>query len=176
MARPRVVPCNPSACRVFNHISKPSARGRTRLLLEPGHTPYDLHFVVFGIPVRVHPMFWLVAAIMGFHNLNRENGLTLIAVWMACMFVSILIHEMGHVIVGQLCGSHGHIVLYAFGGLAIGSNQLADRWQRIAVCFAGPLAQFLLLGLVGLGVATMGLDYLQAFLQVILSIFDGPQL
>ena len=35
------------------------------ILLEPGHTPYDLHFRVFGIPVRVHPMFWLVAAIMG---------------------------------------------------------------------------------------------------------------
>jgi len=34
------------------------------LLLEPGHTPYDLHFRVFGIPVRVHPMFWLVGAIV----------------------------------------------------------------------------------------------------------------
>jgi Zn-dependent protease len=46
---------------------------------------------------------------------------------------------------GRLFGSEGHIVLYSFGGLAIGSNALSNRWRRIAVCFAGPAAGFLLL-------------------------------
>jgi Zn-dependent protease len=64
------------------------------------------------------------------------------------VFVSILIHEMGHVLVGNVFRSYGHIVLYSFGGLAIGSNRLSNRWQRVAVSFAGPFAQFLLLGVV----------------------------
>jgi len=34
--------------------------------------------------------------------------------------------------------AYGHIVLWAFGGLAIGSNTSHKRWQRIAVSAAGP--------------------------------------
>jgi len=121
------------------------------LLLEPGHTAYDLHFRVLGIPVRVHPMFWLVTAIMGFQELNaRSQGLARFAIWVGCVFFSILIHEMGHVIMGRLCGRDGKIVLYAFGGLAIPDRHLYNRWQRIAVSFAGPLAQFLLIAVLAL--------------------------
>ena len=40
-------------------------------------------------------------------------------------------------------------MLYGFGGLAIGSNNLQNRrWQRIAVCFAGPLAGFVFVALI----------------------------
>src|SRR5579859_1208651 len=49
---------------------------------------------------------------------------------------------------GRLFGSDGHIVLYSFGGLAVGSNALDSGWKRALVSFAGPLAQFVLLGLV----------------------------
>jgi len=113
-------------------------------LLEPNQTPYDLHWRMFGISVRVHPMFWLVSAIMGWNTL--KIGFEYLLIWIACVFISILIHELGHVWMGLVFGSHGHIVLYSFGGLAIGSNHSDKRWQRIAVCFAGPAAGFLLLG------------------------------
>ena len=111
--------------------------------LEPNPTPYDLRWQMFGISVRVHPVFWLVSAIMGWNAL--ELGFQYLLIWIACVFVSILIHELGHVWMGLAFGSHGKIVLYGFGGLAIGSNVLDKRWQRIAVCFAGPLAGFLFL-------------------------------
>jgi Zn-dependent protease len=113
--------------------------------LEPNQTPYDLHWRMFGISIRVHPMFWLITVIMGFSK--TERGLEYLLVWVGCVFISILVHELGHVWMGQVFGSDGHIVLYGFGGLAIGSNQLRERWQRIAVCFAGPLAGFLFLGI-----------------------------
>src|SRR5207249_441117 len=71
-------------------------------------------------------------------------------------FVSILIHELGHVLMGRIFGSDGHIVLYGFGGLAIGSSNLERRWQRNLVYLAGPFAQFVLLGIV-LGVLFMNL-------------------
>jgi Zn-dependent protease len=113
-------------------------------LFEPAQTPYDLRFRLFGIDVRVHPMFWLVSALMGW-NL-RDQGFSYVLLWIGCVFISILIHELGHVGVGLMFGSHGHIVLYGFGGLAIGSSNLRNRWHRIAVYFGGPLAGFLYLG------------------------------
>jgi Zn-dependent protease len=67
--------------------------------------------------------------------------------WILCVFLSILLHELGHVLVGWVFGSKGHIVLYSFGGLAVGSKALASRWQRIAVSVAGPVVQLLLWGL-----------------------------
>src|SRR5207253_5715528 len=102
-----------------------------------------------GIDVRVHPMFWLVSLIMGWSAVDL--GFAYLLVWVACVFVSVLIHELGHVFAGKLFGSHGHIVLYTFGGLAIGSSALRNRWQRIVVYFAGPVAGFLLCGLVWWG-------------------------
>jgi stage IV sporulation protein FB len=113
-------------------------------LLEPNATPYDLRWRMFGIPVRVHPMFWLVTLIMGWNAI--EHGLPYLLIWIGCVFVSILVHELGHVCMGLIFGAHGHIVLYSFGGLAIGSSHLHHRGRRIAVFFAGPLAGFLLLG------------------------------
>jgi Zn-dependent protease len=89
-------------------------------------------------------MFWVVSAILG----SNQHDTKLVLVWIGVVFVSVLIHEFGHVLMGKLFGSHGHIVLYGFGGLAIGSNALDKRWQRNFVSFAGPLAQFFLLGLV----------------------------
>ena len=35
------------------------------MLSSPGTTPYDLHFRLFGTPVRVNPLFWLVTALLG---------------------------------------------------------------------------------------------------------------
>ncbi len=116
-------------------------------LFEPNRTEFDLNFRLFGISVRVHPLFWIVSAALGW-ELFFVYGFPYLVIWIACVFGSVLVHELGHVVVGRLFGSFGHIVLYGFGGLAIGSNRLANRWQRIAVSFAGPFAQFLILALV----------------------------
>ena len=119
-------------------------------LSEPAESPFDLRFWLFGTHVRVHPWFWLLSAVLGW-NVTREgghNGLLYLVLWVLCVFVSILIHEFGHVFMGRLFGSHGHIVLYSFGGLAVGSNALDRGWQRFLVSFAGPLIQFVVLGVV----------------------------
>lgn len=113
-------------------------------MFEPGRTQFDLNFSLFGIHVRVHPMFWLVTAILGWN----ERDPKLVLLWIAVVFFSILIHELGHVLMGRIFGSFGQIVLYGFGGLAIGSSDLRKRWQRNLVYFAGPLTQFLFLGVV----------------------------
>src|SRR5262249_26998456 len=63
-------------------------------------------------------------------------------------FGSVLLHELGHVWMGRVFGSNGYIILYSFGGLAIGSTRLAHRWQRICVLLAGPGIQLVLFAIV----------------------------
>jgi Zn-dependent protease len=118
----------------------------------PNPTPFDLCFRLFGVPVRVHPAFWILAAVLGYHEAERH--FTYLLVWIACVFLSILIHELGHVFAGQLFGSRAHIVLYTLGGLAVGSSDVPRRWQRIVVYLAGPGIQLLFFALVlGLTIA-----------------------
>jgi Zn-dependent protease len=126
--------------------------------LEPSETQFDFRFRLFGIRVRVSPWFWVMCLVLGWGGAehDRQHFLQRLLIWTACVFVSILVHEVGHVVVGRLFGSHGHIVLYSMGGLAVGSNALERRWQRVAVCAAGPAAGFLLLGLVVGGVHLSG--------------------
>jgi Zn-dependent protease len=118
-------------------------------LLEPERTQFDLSWRMFGIHVRVHPMFWLVSAIFGW-NILQINGIGPFLIFIVCMFVSVLVHELGHVFMGRIFGRDSHIVLYAFGGIAVGHSYLPGRWQRVAVSLAGPGAGFLLFGIMWL--------------------------
>jgi Zn-dependent protease len=122
----------------------------TTVLAEPEPTSLDLRFRLFGVSVRVHPFFWLVSAFLGWNlvpgagNANLPNLGYLLA-WIAVVFVSILLHEFGHVFMGRAFGSRGHIVLQAMGGVAVGSGNVPRTWQRILVLAAGPGIQLVFL-------------------------------
>jgi len=108
-------------------------------MLGTSTTPYDLKFRLLDIPVRIHPMFWLIAAILGWHDQNME----LVVLWIACMFVSILVHEFGHALAARQFGGSPWILLYGLGGLCYSERQ-GTKGQRLAVILAGPGAGFLL--------------------------------
>jgi len=102
-------------------------------------TPYDIEFSLLGIPVRIHPFFWLISLLFGW-GLGQAD---LIVIWMLCVFVSILIHEMGHALLTRALGYQPHIVLHQFGGYAsFMPDSRFSLWKSIAVSFAGPLAGF----------------------------------
>jgi Zn-dependent protease len=124
----------------------PTAWSDRPVFFEPTETPYDLRWRMLGTDIRVNPWFWLMTVVLGW-SLTRL-GFQFLLVWVLCVFVSILVHEFGHVLMGRAFGTDGHIILYSFGGLAVGSSALNGRWRRIAVYFAGPAAGFLLLTLV----------------------------
>jgi Zn-dependent protease len=92
--------------------------------------------------IRVSPWFWLISVVLGWPYVRY--GFHYLLIWVACVFVSILVHEFGHVLMGRVFGTQGQIVLYSFGGLAIGSSNLRNHWQRILVYLAGPGAGFVL--------------------------------
>ncbi len=111
-------------------------------------TPLDLKFPLGPIPVRVGALFWLITGIFGFINAPREGMLLVnILIWVACVFVSILGHELGHAVAYRLFGSWAAISLHGFGGYAIAPDPPRAAWQRMLVALAGPLAGFTLFGI-----------------------------
>lgn len=122
------------------------------LFQPPPPTRYDLRFSIAGIPVTVHPLFWLIALLLG-----SSGDILLLPVWVAVIFVSILIHELGHAFAFRRYGQRSQIVLHFAGGLTIpeqvswggryASVALSPN-QQIFISLAGPVAGFLLAVLV----------------------------
>jgi Zn-dependent protease len=73
-----------------------------------------LRFRLFDMPVTVRPSFLLIAALIGFTGVLRiEETLA----WVAIVFVSILIHELGHALTARSYGADVAIELNGLGGL-----------------------------------------------------------
>ncbi|MSU77961.1 MAG: hypothetical protein EXS16_07680 [Gemmataceae bacterium] len=111
---------------------------------------FDIRWRIFGMQFRIQPSFWIVNAIFawliygyvtGFLQI-RADLLNYILVWLICTFVSVLIHEMGHVITGRIFGQPGNVTLAGFGGQTTGEYEQLRVWQRILFYAAGPAAGF----------------------------------
>lgn len=145
------------------------------MLQEPASSPYDLHFSFLGYPVRVAWGFWIVAAILGWGwsgglnsaaaqiGMDTPGAPVLLLIWIAAVFLSILVHELGHSVAMRYYGTSSRIVLYHFGGLAISDtftswsgarNRHIGPQEQIVISAAGPVFQLLLAVLVvGIGIA-----------------------
>ena len=126
--------------------------------LEPPPTRYDLYFHLLGFQVRIHPWFWVVAVLLGIGPEDKELGLAVLVIWVLALFVSLLIHELGHAWVMRQLGQDARVLLYGFGGLAIPRPgrafssrwRLRPPWDQVVVSLAGPGAMLLLLVLIWL--------------------------
>jgi Zn-dependent protease len=157
------------------------------LLAEPASTPYDLNFRLLGIPVRVAPWFWLVALLLGW-NLTKvgDQQAMLLTLWVASVFLSILIHEMGHALAMRFYGMDSHIVLYQFGGLAV-PDQFSmrssfrprrmrdDPVSQIVISAAGPAAQLGLALAIALILKLSGfrMSFPVPYLESVISLQEG---
>src|SRR5438552_18514232 len=72
-----------------------------------------LNFRVGPFPVTVYPWFFLSAVLLGG---NFGFGWQMLA-WIGVVFISVLVHELGHAIVGRAFGGRPEIQLQAFGGV-----------------------------------------------------------
>lgn len=152
---------------------------------EPAESQYDIHFQFFGIPTRVTWSFWVAAIVLGWSacnawdrgfisaGLDSPGAPILLIIWSAAIFVSILVHELGHALMMRYYGIRSRMILYHFGGLAIGSSFNSwngarrgslDARDSLLISAAGPAAQLALAAFVyaigrNLGVS-MELDWL----------------
>ncbi|MBM3124576.1 MAG: hypothetical protein FJZ87_05815 [Chloroflexi bacterium] len=130
------------------------------LFQSPPFTNYDLRFTLAGIPVRVHPLFWLVAVFLG-----ASSDLLQLPIWVLVVFLSILIHELGHALAFRYYGQRSQIVLHFAGGLTIPepspwgvatTSRSPGSLGQMFLSLAGPLAGFTFAALVVAGVTISG--------------------
>jgi len=132
-------------------------------------TRYDLNFSIAGFPVRVHPLFWVIGLLLGWSG----GGLEPLVIWIIVLFISILIHELGHSFVMRRYGVESFIMLYHLGGLAVPTSSRRSQltWvENILISLAGPFAGFLFAGVtIGLVYASNGLvvvNWLLGFIPI----------
>jgi len=121
------------------------------MLGNPQPSSSDVRFVLFGIPISISPIFWFMAAILGFLWTETKDGLDMpafLAVILAVL-LSVLVHELGHaLVIRYIFGALPVVVLHGLGGVTMHDRPYYYRtprcWGRIFISFAGPLAGFLL--------------------------------
>lgn len=105
-----------------------------------------MEFRLGKIPVQVQNRFWLMTVLLGLNE--RDPGR--LAVWVAVVFVSILVHELGHALMGMAFGFQPQIVLHGMGGhVTFGEGRWTSTTAKsVLISLAGPGAGFVLGGLV----------------------------
>jgi Zn-dependent protease len=126
-------------------------------LAEPPRSQADLHFRLFGFPVRVSPWFWIVSLLMGIGLGSDEKADPIkTLLWVAVVFVSILVHELGHAFVQRRFGGRPWITLYGLGGMASCDDCDRSPTSQILISLAGPLAGFLFAALILVAIRLAG--------------------
>jgi stage IV sporulation protein FB len=152
------------------------------LFQPPPPTRYDLNFRVAGTPVRVHPLFWLIMLFLG----ASTGDLVQILIWAAAVFLSILIHELGHALAMRRFGIPSYVVLYWGGGLTVPAPERSGYGERraspgpneeIAISLAGPGTGFLfaalIIGAIALAGGTVTLTMLFGFIPIPMAVLPA---
>jgi stage IV sporulation protein FB len=136
------------------------------LLGEPQRTQADLNFTLFKFPVRVSPFFWLAGVVLGWNWAMTDSGVNgkLLLIWVSAVFVSILLHELGHAFAFRYFGTSAHVVLYHFGGLAVpdsysspwGDKRSRNPLSHAIISAAGPAVQLVVVGIIVVGLYVAG--------------------
>ncbi|TMA08428.1 MAG: hypothetical protein E6J86_18545 [Deltaproteobacteria bacterium] len=124
-----------------------AGQGRCAVSSRPLHSGAVLRFKVGPFPVTIYPWFFLSAILLG---AGYGFGWRM-AAWIFVVFVSVLVHELGHALVGRAFGGRPEIRLEAFGGVTFPQFRSRPRpGRQFILSFAGPIAG-LLLGAVAYG-------------------------
>ncbi len=122
-------------------------------------------FSLLGFPVEVRPSFWLLTGVYVLLAVQRDEPVWTAAVFGGVVFVSILVHELGHgVMARRLRVPVGAITLYALGGYV--THAATTPGRQLLVSLAGPGAG-LVLGFAGLALHFLVPDH--RVLQVVLN-------
>jgi stage IV sporulation protein FB len=156
--RPVVAPRTATTGRGFLLDVLTSFSGEMTMLGEPPRSQFDLNFSLLGIPIRVHPLFWLVALILG----SNRQDVASVFTWIIAVFLGIMVHELGHALAMRAYGFYPWITLYGMGGLTSHdhghgyNSQGSGPLGQILTCLAGPVAGFLLAAIVMAGIHWTG--------------------
>lgn len=108
---------------------------------------------LFGIPVRVHSLFWILPLLVVVERWGDPSlGFHLILLF--AIFGCVILHELGHAVAARLYGIRTRdITIYPIGGIA-SLERISDKpAEEFVIAIAGPLVNVLIAAV--LFVATM---------------------
>jgi Zn-dependent protease/CBS domain-containing protein len=108
---------------------------------------------IFGVEIRIHFSFLLLLVFVGLAEhanplaANPMRSTALVAI----VFGSVVLHELGHALVGRLSGVPPRaIVLFPIGGVTIfdeAQPTISANWKRdVKIAVAGPIVNFAVAG------------------------------
>lgn len=104
-----------------------------------------LRFSIFGFPIMVHWLFWLIAFLIGGGlGMQSAQDWPRVFVGMTVIFLSILVHELGHAFAARAFGQRPGIVFHGLGGLTFFNGPRLSRWPHFFMVAAGPASSLLL--------------------------------
>jgi len=110
----------------------------------------SVRFSLLRVPVLVQPLFWIGAVFLGlfaFNDLPEGLRLQAMMVWVPIMFFAVLVHEMGHALMGRRFGLDPEVHLLMLGGRTTWSTgRRLTPGPSILVSFAGPAVGLVLGG------------------------------
>lgn len=150
-------------------------------LAEPAPTRFDIYFKVGTIPVRIHPLFWVITGVLGLMSASATSRGPLanaavdfsvhLLMWIVAVLVSLLVHELGHGWAARYYGWPPRITMYGMGGVTMYQPRSPTIASRILIALAGPFAGFTLGGLI---LAALVVSDHGAHLPGLFTVVDGP--
>jgi Zn-dependent protease len=105
-----------------------------------------LSFRLFGIPVLVQPIFFLLICLGASGRIHHP---LFFVEWLVAGTLSILVHEMGHAAAFRFFGFQPAIALHGMGGVTWNlSEKRITPTQDVLISLSGPFAGFLIGGVV----------------------------
>jgi Zn-dependent protease len=93
---------------------------------------------LFGVPIRFHFTFVLLLVFLIFIGIGGKQSGATTAIYIAALFASVLLHELGHALVARWYGLHTReIVMFPIGGVSRLERQPTAR-QEPLIAMAGP--------------------------------------
>ncbi len=101
-------------------------------------------FSLFGVPVRLHFTFILLVIFLVVTDLGSKQSSGSYALFLLGLFVSVLLHELAHALVGMQMGVRTtEIVMFPIGGVSRMERMLMPT-QELWISLAGPIANILI--------------------------------
>jgi Zn-dependent protease len=112
-----------------------------------------MRFRLFSVDVEIQMSFWVTSVLLALPTLSSSSAprsvvASVVAIWVAVVLLSVLVHEYGHAFAMKRHGIEPAITLYAMGGLTFNRSRVPlSRLDHVIVSLAGPFAGFALGGL-----------------------------
>ncbi len=94
---------------------------------------------VFGVPIRLHFTFILMLVLLAVFGFNGTESAAVQSSYIAILFLSVLLHEIGHAVVSTRFGIRTlEIVMFPIGGISRLERQPKPR-EELWIALAGPM-------------------------------------